>query len=612
MRFLKSWISVVCLLCLDAAALELRVWPDFYRPDPFGGLVADDWQGRPQPQPLFPNASGGVVLTAYRNGYVSFHLVVMNDQPMEFMLDARADGSGVEVDIFREWFHGRGGKYYPDALIPLRDRERLSLPDKEMKIDGQKAAAFWVDIWVAKKAGAGRHTIRIQLSAGGRNYMLPVLLQVLRTEVPDEDAVTADGNCYGLGWVGGYFRMRADKVRQSGRDFNGSDEFFSAVHDTHRLFYEHRGLFHDLGYNHSGGVTSVFAPEIEGSGRSKRIKSWDYFDRHFGPLLDGSAFKDARRGPRPIECMYLTINPEWPASYINWGTPAFEVEFVNIVSAMEQHFREKGWTQTDFEMFFNHKKRYKGFAWDGDETRFPKDNGYFKEFGRLLKAAVPKDSPVRFRFRHDASWLMRQQMDELVGVVNFWVCGGGIFAFYPEAPEMLKKRGDKVWIYGGTPSIFGSSAGILDLPVKSWMYGIDGYIRWLVTGASGGDPWFKSDGGGTTLFYPGHKFGLDEPLACVRMKLQRNCLQDIALLDYIGTHIGGDKVREAVAAFADAKANDWWNPDAAAKKLDPWEWSNASLGEAGRTIGIRNKTLDAFWWLKVREFITENLGRTGR
>lgn len=34
---------------------------------------------------------------------------------------------------------------------------------------------------------------------------------------------------------------------------------------------------------------------------------------------------------------------------------------------MERHFREKGWTNTRFEMFFNHKKRYK----DGDVPYLP-------------------------------------------------------------------------------------------------------------------------------------------------------------------------------------------------------------------------------------------------
>ena len=45
------------------------------------------------------------------------------------------------------------------------------------------------------------------------------------------------------------------------------------------------------------------------------------------------------------------------------GEPGYEKEFVNVVSEMERHFREKGWTNTRFELFFNQKKRYKAFPW---------------------------------------------------------------------------------------------------------------------------------------------------------------------------------------------------------------------------------------------------------
>ena len=94
-----------------------------------------------------------------------------------------------------------------------------------------------------------------------------------------------------------------------------------------------------------------------------------------GPLFDGTAFSASRRGPRPIPFVYLPINPEWPASYEFWGERGYEAEFVNVLSEMEHHFREKGWTHTNFEVFFNHKKRYKGFPWDGDEVRFQKEIG---------------------------------------------------------------------------------------------------------------------------------------------------------------------------------------------------------------------------------------------
>ena len=74
----------------------------------------------------------------------------------------------------------------------------------------------------------------------------------------------------------------------------------------------------------------------------------------------------------------------------------------------ERHFREKNWTGTKLELFFNHKKRYKAFPWDGDETRFENDYPYFGEYARLMKLAMPAKSPVQWVFRTDASWTMGQ------------------------------------------------------------------------------------------------------------------------------------------------------------------------------------------------------------
>src|SRR5207302_489387 len=92
-----------------------------------------------------------------------------------------------------------------------------------------------------------------------------------------------------------------------------SEQFFRLIHAYHRLFYEHRGIFHQLGYGHSGKVAPEFAPLLEGSGRAKHITSWSLYDRHYGPLFDGMAFSASRRGSRPIPFVYLPINPEWPA-----------------------------------------------------------------------------------------------------------------------------------------------------------------------------------------------------------------------------------------------------------------------------------------------------------
>ncbi|KKL06376.1 hypothetical protein LCGC14_2596640, partial [marine sediment metagenome] len=337
------------------------------------------------------------------------------------------------------------------------------------------------------------------------------------------------------------------------------------------------------------------------------IDNWRQFDRHYSALLDGSAFAKTRRGPRPIESIYLPINCNWPADYLGWGTPAYEIEFVKVVGQMADHFTRKGWTKTSFEMFFNHKTRFKVFEWDGDETRFPKDNAYFKEFGRLLAKAVPPGKGARFVFRHDASWLMRQQFDDLAGVVNMWICNKEVFSYYPEAPALLRARGDKVWIYGSPPNAFTASVGAVGMPLRAWMCGTDGFVHWLAVNV-GSDPWFNFFGGGTGLIFPGGKFGLDGPLASVRLKLQRNCLQDIALLDHIGKRTGQQAVREKVAALAGVKPIDWWRPNAPAKKLPPWEWSNAMLGGTPSKYNQRRAKLGGRWWLTVRKYALDAAG----
>ena len=595
--------AMVVMTCPQpVAAWELTALPELFRPDPFGGVVAVDQQGATAPS-LPTSADGVITLTAPRNGYVSFHVVAHDAKGGEFMLAAEAPG-GMAVDVFREWFHRNkeDGKYYPDALIPVASGQTLSLPDAQMKIEGQKAAAFWVDVWVPKTVAAGTVTVEITLTAGGAPVVLPIKLTVLELAVADEDAIVADGNCYGMGWVGELFPTR-HKAATAG-NFYTSDACFDAIHRTHELMYEHRGTFHQLGTSHSGNVGQQFAPELTGQGRTRRIKSWAMFDKHYGPLLDGSAFVNSRRGPKPIPNVYLPLTPEWPANYIWFGTKGYDLEFTRILSQMEQHFRQKGWTKTNFELFFNHKKRYRVFEWDGDETRFEKDNVYFTYYGRLLKEAVPADSPVTVKFRHDASWLMWNQFHELAGVVDFWVCGSGIFAFYPDAPKLLKDRGDTVWIYGGTPTIWEASAAVLDMPLKTWVYGIDGFIRWLVT-KPGTDPFFDCDGAGTGLLFSGEMFGQDLPLTSVRLKLQRNMLQDLAVLDAASAKLGKDgpaKVRQTVASLAGVTPGFFWAKDAPITKLPAHEWSNAMIRDDMPKPVHEVKKLDGRWWLTVRDY----------
>jgi hypothetical protein len=558
------------LLAAVAAAQEIEVYPEFQRPTPFGGIIKPDQGGRRR-EILSPAVA--------QNGYASFFVVVKLRQPGSFRLDiAMNPENRLEADLYKVWFHRleKGGEWYPDALIPVHHTFFGGVPDTENQIPGQTAVAFWLDLWVPRGNLEREERVRVeaQLQVGDRLDIYPLEVRVLPFAVPDEDALDADHNSYGrLG-----------------------EPLFETNHAYHRIFYEHRGLFHQLGYGHAGRVTPEFAPALEGNGRSKRVASWDPYDQHYGPLFDGSAFAKTRRGPKPIRYAYLPINPEWPASFLYWDQPGYEAEFVNVVGEMERHFREKGWTKTRLEMFFNHKKRYKGFPWDGDEVRFLRDDAYFRRYGELLRKAAPRDSQIQFVFRNDASWTMERQFDDLAGVVNHWVLSGGILSFYPEAPEKLKGRGDTVWYYGSAVGVTEPAWATIFHPLRAWMWGVDGYCLWLVTG-SGPDPWFRFNGGRETMVYPGTKFGKQEPLPSLRLKIERNALQDLALLKSL------PGAREAVARLTGRRPEDWWTrPRPALADRPPEEWTNTDIEEAARPMHRVYEGLTSDWWPEVRRW----------
>src|SRR5258708_5240465 len=95
--------------CLHAE-VSLHALPEFFRPDPFGGVVACDRKGSPQ--------TSAIRLTAARGGYVSFHVTAQVLQSDSYQI---AFDFPLSRDIYREWFHFNSPDrtYYPDALIPI-------------------------------------------------------------------------------------------------------------------------------------------------------------------------------------------------------------------------------------------------------------------------------------------------------------------------------------------------------------------------------------------------------------------------------------------------------------------------------------------------------------
>lgn len=585
--------------------VKLRALPEFLRLDPFGQVVKADSAAEAAPAINQWQGRGPLRLQGARGGYVSFHLAADLRGGMDYTLDlSLAPGYGaIQVDIYREWFHYLDGdkSYYPDALIPVRLPYSSRLPEPDNRISGQTTQAFWVDIWIPESVRPGVYRGHAVLRAGGRTATLPFEVKVLAAVIPEQDVVTIDHNSYGSSWLADQYPSLA----RGKPDFFTSDAFFRLIHSYHRIFYENRGVYHQLGYGHAGKVGPEFAPALAGAGKSRHIANWDLYDRHYGPLFDGSAFAGTRRGARPIPFVYLPINPEWPASFVNWGQPGYEAEFENVVSEMERHFREKQWTRTRLEMFFNQKKRYMGFPWDGDEVRFAKDNKYFMEYARLLKKALPPDTPVKFVFRADVSWDMEQQFRDLRGMVTMWVAAGDILSWYKDAPRRLHERGDLIWYYGGPPSVTESSAAITRFALQAWLWGVDGFVHWQ-TVEPGEDPWFHFQGGGTALVYPGDRFGLKEPIPSIRLKIQRNCLQDLALLDALKSRGPLEALKaDAARRYNNSTLDSWWNPRPALADLPPSEWSGSAIDDASTATTKMLAVIEPGAWSNVHEYVMQ-------
>jgi len=580
--------------------------------DPFGAVKPTDKSHVSAPV----SDALGVRLRAARNGYASFRLWVAGSG--EYRLRAEAPGDGIEVDLFKAWYHKMGPKeaqqppapaYCVDALLPLPDGTPQRLPDPDNAIEGQTHQEYWVDVFVPADAAVGEVAGRIVLEGSDGKVELPLRLQVLEPVIPDEDAVICDHNSYGCRWVQSMypsvFAGCADPQERWARTIEILQHYF-------RICREHRGMLSNLGHGHAGTVDAIYAPTLRGSGRDKTLEDWTLFDRHYGPLLDGSAFSTASPGaPRPrrparsVWGVYTPINPDWPADYLHWGQPGYEVEFVRCVEQFDRHFREKGWVHTHPYLFFNHKKRYRWYEWDGDEPKYAKDDKYFLEMGRMWKRAIGQ-TPVPWLYRCDSSWQMKNHFTAFAGVVDFWVCGG--FArWYPEEVRAVAERGDVIWTYSGTPAIDASSSAVLQNVFRMWGRGVSGHCQWLTTDP-GPDPWFACDGAQTGMIYPGERFGIPGPIPSIRLKLERNGVQDINLIDARARAEGKlEQVRQALTEKLSITL--WQRQPKIVREQPPEAWDSRNLSEEPDLSMAKFEDIEPLWWAEVRSAALEKATR---
>lgn len=530
----------------------------------------------------------GIELVGARNGFVSFQVV----------LDARAEGRighaevsvsplrgevgtlPPDAEVFAEWFHTVKGACIPDLLLPVGSVcNGLRVPQSGRHAPNQRVGAFWVDLFVAKDAVPGRYEGEVTVRADGVEKTLKLGVEVLRAAIPTESLMIADLNSYADAISPAFPKLRSNPHRYH----DGS--YLAVERQFYRMAREHRCVFEHLNAPHSGMPPDTFAPELEGAGKRIRVKSWDAYDEHYGPYLDGSAFRGSRRGEYPIEFLFTPFNLGWPANYEKWGTKGYATEYRRILFEYQKHFEEKGWTKTYLETQLNNKKNYRFFPTTQDEIWYWDDEDVLRQFFEI-QGDIPKLTHAKMVFRCDESNNLHRHYDNDLGEhIDLWVANQTMYAWCPECVNAIHNRGQMLWHYGWYGEGFTLDTPLLAhfvQPMVSYMTGSTGFCSFWNCLGFGRDPLdcpFVE--GGQAIFYPGTGIpGAPDVLPSLRLKALRNHMQLADLMMTVdGTELEANpawktEVQKRInAAFGYADSKSWWVPKPDfVDKYPPRDW----------------------------------------
>ncbi len=362
-----------------------------------------------------------------------------------------------------------------DPLVPID-------PASNATSASGKGGGTFIEIHVPKDAAAGSHVGTLQV--GERT--VPVAVTVWNFMLPDRLSFIPQMNCYGLP---GHER------------------------DYYRLAHAHRTVLNRLPYGWTGRVDRRYAPRIRADG------AWDWteWDAEFGPLLDGSAFRDLPRAGVPVDAFYLPLNENWPMDHEKhfiggyWiesaYTDAYWREFRAAAAQFAEHFAAKGWTEPMFEFYLNNKvyfKRDRGNRWDAcsapwifDEPVNTQDFWALRRFGLEFWSGVASRLGAHFTFRADISrpeW----QRDLLDHVTSVEVVSGVLRTYRERVIGRAERFGNLVAMYGSPNRIGTLNTMPAAWCVETWALGADGVVPWQTVGKA--TAWTTPDH--LSLFYP--------------------------------------------------------------------------------------------------------------
>jgi hypothetical protein len=163
------------LAAVSLAGQEVRVYSEFQRPDPFGGIAVPD-RGAPAREILSPALA--------RNAWASFWVACTLREGESAYLYIQQNPELLEVDLYRASFVKTARGWVPDGLEKVEPPSLIRLPEAEKGIPGQNTAVFLVDIRVPPLTQPNRIRFQADMRIGEDWVSYPMELRVMRATVP--------------------------------------------------------------------------------------------------------------------------------------------------------------------------------------------------------------------------------------------------------------------------------------------------------------------------------------------------------------------------------------------------------------------------------------------
>ena len=225
---------------------------------------------------------------------------------------------------------------------------------------------------------------------------------------------------------------------------------------------------------------------------------------------------------------------------------------MGVLRQFAGHFRDKGWSGTEFQVYLNNKYYWKdpqmgqdgkGIAWWLlDEPYHWEDFKAVGYFGKLFMRAAGDVHDVNLIYRLDVS-RPQLQFGLWDGIRSVSYVSA---AFYEKNAFLVgraRKYGEGMRNYGAFNDLSESNLTATAWPLKVWLNHGSGLLPWQTIATDESYERFQN----TAIFYPGVRFGIHGPVASLRLKACRLGVENTVLLEMLSRRNGWSREQAALA-----------------------------------------------------------------